>query len=99
MPDLPEMIEIFLNGIRQMIKENSFISKSVFIKALMKILEGLSNEDHVSIAASEDHISFGSENMISLMETVADEIFYSMSLAKDLTANISELNTEDITLD
>ena len=32
MPNFPELKEEFLNGIRQMIDENSFISKSVFFK-------------------------------------------------------------------
>lgn len=32
MPNFPELKEEFLNGIRQMINENSFISKSVFFK-------------------------------------------------------------------
>ena len=89
MPNFPELKEEFLNGIRQMISENSFISKSVFFKGFVKILEGFSEE------ISEDHVSFGSENMMNLLNSVSEGISYSMSLTED----ISELKLEDITLD
>ena len=89
MPNLLELKEEFLNGSRQMINENSFISKSLFFKGLVKILEGFSEE------TSEDLVSFGSENMMNLLNSVSEEICYSMSLTED----ISELKTEDITLD
>ena len=100
MPDFPEVTETILNILRQLIKENSPYSKSASFKGIVKLLEGFSNEDHVSFEVSEDYITLGSEKIMNLMETVADEIFYSMSLAEDLTSNtISELNTDDITLD